>query len=243
MAIIKGTKAKIISEVLGKIPFRERLKVKEVTLDMANNLDWVVRECFMHATRVTDRFHVQQLVSEAVQEMRIKLRWKAIDEENKAIAEAKKNNEKYKTPIYSNGDTKKQLFARGRYLLFKPKSKWTKSQQERASILFKEFPDLKKGYELSMMFRSFYEYSKTIKDAKKALERWYKKIEEKEFPSFLTAANSVKAHEDTILNYFPNRSTNAAAESFNAKLKGFRSLLRGVRDISFFLFRVSKIYA
>ncbi|MFH1670178.1 MAG: DDE transposase, partial [Patescibacteria group bacterium] len=32
------------------------------------------------------------------------------------------------------------------------------------------------------------------------------------------------------------------AESFNAKIKGFRALLRGVRDMEFFLFRVSKLY-
>jgi len=38
------------------------------------------------------------------------------------------------------------------------------------------------------------------------------------------------------MNYFGNRSTNASAESFNAK-KAFRSQFRGVRNIDFFLFR------
>ncbi|MGD9639520.1 MAG: DDE transposase, partial [Alphaproteobacteria bacterium] len=33
------------------------------------------------------------------------------------------------------------------------------------------------------------------------------------------------------------------AESFNAKLKAFRAVLRGVSDTSFFLYRVAKIYA
>jgi len=53
---------------------------------------------------------------------------------------------------------------------------------------------------------------------------------------------SIQAHEDTILNYFVERSTNAAAESFNAKLKNFRTVVRGVRDKNFFLFRVAKLY-
>ena len=35
---------------------------------------------------------------------------------------------------------------------------------------------------------------------------------------------------------FDNRSTNASAESFNAKVKAFRSQSRGVRDIPFFIF-------
>nr|WP_315248834.1 transposase [uncultured Flavobacterium sp.] len=41
------------------------------------------------------------------------------------------------------------------------------------------------------------------------------------------------------MNYFDNRSTNASAESFNAKIKAFRSQFRGVRNIDFFLFRLS----
>ena len=37
--------------------------------------------------------------------------------------------------------------------------------------------------------------------------------------------------------------TNAFAESFNAKIKAFRASLRGVSDIRFFLFRLTRLYA
>ncbi|MDO6738071.1 transposase [Wenyingzhuangia sp. 2_MG-2023] len=40
-----------------------------------------------------------------------------------------------------------------------------------------------------------------------------------------------------------NRSTNAAAESFNAKIKAFRAQFRGVRNLEFFLFRLTNIFA
>ncbi|WP_443940020.1 transposase [Pedobacter sp. MW01-1-1] len=46
-----------------------------------------------------------------------------------------------------------------------------------------------------------------------------------------------------ILNYFDNKSTNASAESFNAKIKAFRAQFRGVGDINFFLFRLTKLFA
>lgn len=46
-----------------------------------------------------------------------------------------------------------------------------------------------------------------------------------------------------FLNFFTSRSTNASAESFNAKVKAFRAISRGGRDVEFFLFRLSKIYA
>ena len=38
-------------------------------------------------------------------------------------------------------------------------------------------------------------------------------------------------------------ATNASAESFNAKVKAFRSQFRGVRDIPIFVFRLTKIFA
>lgn len=73
----------------------------------------------------------------------------------------------------------------------------------------------------------------------KALE----KIGDSKIPSLISASNTIQNNLGKILNYFPDRSTNASAESFNAKLKGFRSLVRGVTDIKFFLFRISTSYA
>jgi transposase len=43
---------------------------------------------FPNATRVTDRFHVQKLAL-ALQEIRIKYRWQAIDQENEAMEKRK----------------------------------------------------------------------------------------------------------------------------------------------------------
>ena len=192
--------------------------------------------------QTNDRFHVQQLVSEALQEMRITERWKAIEEENELVQQCRQQKIPYHPLTYSNEDTKKQLLARSRYLLFKPSSKWTESQRERAQILFTEFPELKEGYYLSMLFRSFYEYSQAREEAKLKLVSWYRKVEEKRFKSFITVAESIRNHEGWILNYFPTRSTNASAESFNAKLKGFRALVRGVTDRKFFLFRIATFY-
>ncbi len=56
---------------------------------MAGNMELIAKRCFPLAVRVTDRFHVQQLATEALQEIRIKPRWKAIDAENEAIENAK----------------------------------------------------------------------------------------------------------------------------------------------------------
>jgi transposase len=123
IAMIKGTQADQLAEVLKKIPKRLRIQVEEVTLDMAASMNSTVGRCFPNAHRVIDRFHVQKLAFEAVQEIRIHHRWQALED------------------------------------------------------------------------------------------------------------------------FFNNRATNAAAKSLNAKIKAFRNAMRGVRDVEFFLFRLSKIYA
>ena len=61
--------------------------------------------------------------------------------------------------------------------------------------------------------------------------------------AFNDIAAAMYDRENEILNYFVNRSTNASAESLNAKIKQFRALLRGIVDKKFFLFRLTKIYA
>ena len=242
VAMCEGTKASEIAPILATIPLSQRARVKEVTLDMSESMEAIIKRTFPKAVIVTDRFHVQQLISEAVQEVRIDFRWKAIKEENEKIKQAREEGKAYRPAVYKNGDTKKQLLARSRYLLFTSKSNWGARQAERAEILFQEFPKVKQAYDLAMMFRFCYENSHSIGEAKEQLTGWYQKVPEKDFDSFVTVAESIRLRETTILNYFIDRSTNASAESFNAKLKNFRTVVRGVRDKAFHLFRVAKLY-
>lgn len=243
VAMIKGTVAEDIINVLKKIPERLRKKVQEVTMDMAANMQLAIRRCFTNAHRVIDRFHVQKLAYDAVQECRIKYRWEALDAENEAIKQAKKNKTIFHGEVLSNGDTLKQLLARSRYLLFKHHSKWTQVQQNRAELLFERYPELKKAYKLSLRLGEIFKVCKSKEQAFKRLALWYNDVEDTAIEAFRTVSRSIQAHYLSILNFFTNRSTNASAESFNAKVKAFRATSRGVRDVKFFLFRLSKIYA
>lgn len=248
VAMVKGTKVEDVAAALLRIPLNQRAIVTEVTLDMADTMAAIVRRVFPNATLVTDRFHVQQLIAEALQELRITFRKAAIQTENAGRKAARAVGAAFAPMVYANGDTTKQLLARSRYLLFKPTGQWTDSQRERAGILFTEHPTLKIAYDLSMMFRGCYEQAVTVGDGRARLHAWYAKVTEKakaheELEVFTTPMETVQEHEETILNYFLHRSTNASAESFNAKLKGFRALVRGVNDLPFFLYRVSRLYA
>ena len=240
---MQGQKVEPIIEQLLKIAAEIRAKVKEITLDMANSMKTIAKKCFPKAIQVTDRFHVQKLAIEALQDIRIKHRWDAIDLENEQIKHARLTNETYRPQVFDNEDTRKQLLARSRYLLYKSPKNWTSNQYRRSKILFKEYPDIKLAFGLVQGLRDIFNKTTSIQVGYTKLAHWYKDVENSGFRAFNTIANTITLNYRSILNYFINRSTNASAESFNAKIKAFRAQFRGVKNIEFFLFRLTTIFA
>ena len=243
VAMIKGTKSDDVLKVLYKIPSESRALVKEITLDLAGSMNLIAKKAFPYASKVIDRFHVQKLAFDAVQEIRIKHRWEAIDNENEAIQQAKQKGIIYRQKNFDNSETPKQLLARSRYLLFKSESKWTENQKERAGVLFEKFPDIKLAYNLSQKLSWIYENSSDKTYALSRLARWHEDVRQAGFKTFNTTSKTIELNYRDILNYFDNKSTNASAESFNAKIKGFRTQLKGVRNVDFFMFRLQKLWA
>ena len=243
IAIIEGTRSEIVIEHLLKIPYNIRKQVEEITLDMAGSMKAIATKCFTKAVQVVDRFHVQKLCVESVQEIRIKHRWEVLEQENEKIKQAKQNKKSYQEQVLENGDSLRQLLARSRYFLYKSRNNWTQTQKQRAQILFKLFPDLENAYKLSEKLKFIYNSKVKKEIAITKLAHWYKDVEESGLNSFNTIKNTIQLNYIAIINYFENRSTNASAESFNAKIKAFRAQFRGVKSKSFFLYRLTKIYA
>src|SRR5574344_3016137 len=184
IAVIAGTKSEDVIAVLQRIDEHQRNAVEEVTLDLSESMRKIVRIAFPKASRVIDRFHIQKLACDAVQELRIKYRWDAIQQWNDEMEEAKLEGKDYIPERFSNGDTRKELLARSRYLLFKDGGKWIESQKKRAEILFLKYPNLKKAYGLSHSLRMIFAKN-TVKDAARlSMAKWYNKVEEAGFHSF-----------------------------------------------------------
>lgn len=135
------------------------------------------------------------------------------------------------------------MLARGRYTLFKSPEKWTASQHQRADILFRLYPDLKEAYWLSQNLRVIFNKRSTKESARLNLARWYNRVADSGFKSFNIIAATFYEHSEEIINFFDNRSTNASAESINAKIKAFRANPHGVNDTKFFISRLCRIYA
>ena len=66
------------------------------------------------------------------------------------------------------------------------------------------------------------------------LARWYDEVDKSGFLTFGRVARSIQTHYLDIINFFERRATNAAAESFNAKIKAFRGLSRFLAGIIFY---------
>jgi len=254
-AMVKGVAPEVVSSILKKIPLKKRLEVKTVTTDLSSAMMLTVRTAFSGAKLINDRFHVQHLMSEAVDQLRIRHRWEVLDQENKAIKEhrAKRKVCRNKqerdllgqwTPcLMENGETMPQIMARSRHIILKHKSKYNEQQSIRAKILFEKFPDLEKAYALYLDMVEIFNQKSVPAEARLNLARWYNDVEKFNNHEFNKVLETFENKNTTIINYFEQRLTNASAESFNAKIKAFRTQSRGVGDIKFFMYRLSMLYS
>lgn len=254
-AMVRGVASDTVSAILKMVPVEQRRKVETVTTDLSSAMMLTARSVFPKAQLVNDRFHVQQLMSEAVDQMRIALRWEVLDAENKAIREHRARRRaahtraereligEWEPERMSNGETKPQIMARSRHIILMHKSKWNAQQQARAEILFQMFPDLEKAYSLYLSLVDIFNKKSKPGVARLDLARWYNDVEKFGYDGFNKVIETFENHNDTIVNYFEDRLTNASAESFNAKIKAFRTQFRGVGDIKFFMYRLATLYS
>ena len=254
-AMIRGVASDTVVAVLRRVPYEIRQKVRTVTTDLSSAMMMTARAAFPKAMLVNDRFHVQRLVSEAIDQMRIGLRWEILAEENKAIRAHRARRKAARTRAekdlvgeweperMENGETRPQIMARSRHISLTHKSKWNAQQQERAGILFRMFPRLEQAYNIYLELVDIFNKKSVPSEARLNLARWYNKVEDFGDEGFNKVIETFENHSYTIINYFVDRLTNASAESFNAKIKAFRSQFRGVGDIKFFMYRLATLYS
>ncbi|ERI88791.1 hypothetical protein HMPREF1981_00308 [Bacteroides pyogenes F0041] len=114
---------------------------------------------------------------------------------------------KYTRSIFENDDTRRELLAGNRYLLFKSAEKSTESQKLRARILFREYPDIKRAYSLSHSLQIMFNKYSTKAGAETNLAKWYQAVEESGFDSFNTIAVTLYDRNDETLNFYTNRAS------------------------------------
>lgn len=253
VAMVRGVASETVIKAFNRLSHRKRLQVKTITTDLSAAMMLTARRSFPAAQLINDRFHVQQLMNEAVDSIRVRYRWEVLDAENKAIREHKEQRKRAKDKGYSikpwepakmsNGETMPQIMARSKHIVLKHSSKWNEQQKVRAQILFEAYPKLKQAYELSLKLTEIFNKKITADAARLLLAKWYNEVEDFGEIPFNRVLDTFENHNRTIINYFNERLTNASAESFNAKIKAFRTQFRGVGDMKFFMYRLAKLYS
>lgn len=177
--------------------------ITAVTSDMSKSFCPAIEENFPNASHVIDKFHVKQIVTTAMEEVR-KLEQKETDE-------------------------KKSLF-QSRRLFMVPKSKLTEEQSANLFALSKRFPKTGKAYRIVAALDEFY-HSATPEIAADAFDRLYSWMRRCRLEPMKDAALSLLRHKDKILAYFSNRLTNAICEGINSLVQAAKRKARGYRTL------------
>ena len=239
-------------------------EVRTITRDLSNSYDWFCRTAFPNAGHVADKFHIIKNLLDACQDVRVRyrqeiLRDKRLKYEQHKKQEAQRKEQcklegkrftkkkfKYTEQKAENDETRLELLARSRFLLFKFENQWTKSQSQRASALFKLYPEIEQAYKISCRFRQWYKKQNVGNDPTMLnldLNLWYRKVEQADIEEMLNFKSLVERNEGIIKRYFVKGDTNAIAENINGKIKRFISINQGTRDREFFYFRLKNYFA
>lgn len=242
IALMAATlKAEYLVQLTKSFDIEKRMQVRSLSRDMATSYDWFGRQAFMNAYHVVDKFHVIKNIIEQLQSVRVRYRQQELGRRR----EARQKKESFKEVYFANGDTTLQLLARSRGLLFLLPSQWSTQQQQRAEILFDQYPEIKTTYQFVLKIRQWftpptgritYEKIREVKQQRiRELinESIQTGIEEIENIAYLLEKNIAQ-----ILHYFIAKETNAKAEALNQNLQRFINVNYGARNTDFFLYRV-----
>ena len=227
--------------------------------DLAPTFENVGNLFFPHSMQVADKYHVVKHALDCLQDIRVRLKQQALNQQKQQQTDYRKTKKKNKNKSgvlptkkqarfvpdkIENGETFVELLTRSKYLLNIKNTKWNQYQIERSNLLFRYFPELKAAHEIIQRFRDWYEPIQKLESdfyLENQLLNWQFEAEQSKIKEVIHFQNLVKLNEEYILNYHKNLATNAIAESVNAKIQKAIRDNNGTRDIEFFHFRLSKI--
>jgi len=152
-----------------------------------------------------DRFHVTQLVTDALEEIR--------REEQR------------------QGGWRGHLLKGHRWALLRNPANQSPAQEKAAEMIAMPLLHLKTGraYRLKLAFQEAYA------DSPEALKRWCNWAVRSHLPAMAKAARSIRKHWDGIVRWFTSDITSAIMEGFNSLFQAAKSRARGYRNHQYFI--------
>jgi len=190
----KGRSAEVLAEFFEQLGEEGRQSIAVVTLDMAGGYLKAVREAVPHAQVVFDRFHVQQLASRAVDEVR------------RAMVRELEDYEEART------------IKRTRYALLKNPWNLTSKESAKLADIQRTNQRLYRAYLLKESLAKVLDYRQSWR-ARRGLEEWLSWASRSRLKPFVKVARTIRKHFEGILAYVQARLTNGLVEGLNNKLR------------------------
>ncbi len=189
-----GKSSDVLKAFFDELGKKGRAKIECVTMDMAKTYIKAVEENVPHAQIVFDRFHVQRLVSDALEEVR-----------RAQLREIR------------GTDEGRELF-KSRFALLKNPWNLKRHEKQKLNELQRTNAPIYRAYLLKETLAQALDYLQPWR-AERALREWLAWASRSKLEPFVKAARTIRAHLDGVLAYFQARLTNGIVEGFDNKLR------------------------
>ena len=212
---VKGRDGKAIQAFLRRLKRKAR-KLKAIAMDMSAAYISAVKEILPDIDIVFDRFHVQGLMSKAIDDIRRRQQSTLTADQTKALKGC-------------------------RYVLLRGYENLSSVDHERLLTLISTNAPLYTAYLLKEQLRAFWE-KKSLKEGAGFLLAWVMDAIDSGIPELRQVANTLMSHHVELLNYFKHRITNGRTEGINNKIKTLKRQVYGYRDLEYFKLRLYHLH-
>lgn len=199
-------------KLLETIPLQHRDAVEAVAMDMSAAFAAAVRETLPGADIVYDRFHVSQLLNQAVDQVRRK--------ENKQLL--------------AEGD--ETLKGTRMEWLHDPRNLHEDRVEALAELVSRNLKTAR-AWRHKENFEGFWNMP-SILEGDGYLKAWYKSAIRSQLEPIKRCARTISKHSEGLLNYFKHRISNAVTEGLNSKIQSLKSAARGFRNFNHYRIRI-----
>jgi transposase len=189
-----GRNADVLIEFFKELGIDRCFNIKTVTMDMSASYEKAVQLWLPQADIVFDRFHVQQLASDAVDEVR------------RAIVRELKGTEDAKT------------VKKTRFVLLKNQEDLSRPEKQKLNAVQANNKRLYRAYLLKETLRNALDYLQPAR-AEKELRSWLSWASRSRLAPFVRVARTIRARLEGVLAYVRTRLTNGFLEGINNKTR------------------------
>ncbi len=192
--VSRGRGADSLQGLFERLGSSGREMIDTVTIDMAGGYIKAVENNLPNAEIVFDRFHVQQLASRAVDEVR-REEVRSLDDSEAA-----------------------QVIKGSRYALLKSPWNMTREQKQQLSEIQHNNKRLYRARLLNDALADALEYRQP-KRARQALDEWLAWASRSQLQPFVKLARTIRKYKERILAYIKERYSNAIVEGMNNRIR------------------------